>query len=281
MVYDCFMIYDELDMLEIRMNILSPVVDYFVITEATTTQMGNPKEMYYDKNRKRFEKFQSKIIYNPIDMGEIAFSDQWNREVFQKNHCIEGLSGAQDNDIIIFSDLDEIPNPDTVRKVINNFDSSKIYHLAQDMYYFFINYKSIDGRLLSSTGEFPGIEDKKWLGTKMCSYKTIKKTGFDALRHKEMINENAVRVSDGGWHFTYMGGTGAKVHDRIKKKLRAFSHAEFNKWKYYNRVSIWLSIIMGKDLLGRGTKFKKVKIDDSYPEWLRKHSNEYLHFILK
>lgn len=280
MVYDCFMVYDEMDMLEIRLNILAPVVDYFVITEATTTQIGSPKEMYYDKNRKRFVQFQDKIIYNVVDMAGMVFPDQWHREVFQKDHCIDGLKDAHDDDIIIFSDLDEIPNPDAVRKVVKEFDESKIYHFAQDMYYFFINYKSIDGKLLSSTGEFPGIKDKKWLGTKICSYKTIKRTGFDALRHKEMINENAVRIPDGGWHFTYMGGTGAKVHDRVKKKLSAFSHAEYNKWRYYNRLSIWLSIVMGKDLLGRDTKFKKVGIDENYPEWLRDNCPKYKHFIL-
>lgn len=280
MVYDCFMLYDELDLLEIRMNILSPVVDYFVITEATTTQMGDPKEMYYSNNRERFSEFESKIIYNPIDMGEMDFPDQWHREVFQKNHCIDGLSGAQEDDIIIFSDLDEIPNPNTVKKIIIDFDKNKVYHFAQDMFYFFMNYKNIDGALLSSTGEFPGVEYKKWLGTKICSFTTVKRIGFDALRHQNMINENAVRVSQGGWHFTYMGGTKSKVHDRIKKKLGAFSHREYNKWRYYNRLSIWVSILRGRDLLGRGAKFKKVKIDDSYPEWIRKNYHRYRHLVL-
>lgn len=280
MIYDCFMIYDELDMLEIRMNILAPVVDFFVITEATTTQMGDPKKMYFAENKGRFREFQDKIIYNPVDMGKLVFADQWHRETYQKNSCIEGLLDAQDDDIIIFSDLDEIPNPEAVKMVICEFDNSRIYHFAQDMYYFFINYKSIDGKLLSSSGEFPDIEDKKWLGTKLCAFKTVKMYGFDTLRQKNMINADAVRVSNGGWHFTYMGGTGAKVHDRIKKKLGAFSHSEYNKWRYYNRLSIWLSVVRGKDLLRRDTSFKKVNIDESYPEWLRNNCGKYPHFIL-
>lgn len=71
MIYDCFMFFDELDLLEIRMNILDPVVDFFVVTEATTTQMGQPKKMYFAENMSRFEKFKDKIIYNPVDMGNI------------------------------------------------------------------------------------------------------------------------------------------------------------------------------------------------------------------
>lgn len=280
MIYDCFMIYDELDLLEIRMNILDPVVDYFVITEATTTQMGSPKHMYFKENQERFIKFRDKIIYNPVDMGKLVFPDQWHREVFQKDHCMDGLSSAQDDDIIIFSDLDEIPNPVSAQKVIDEFEHDKIYHFAQDIYYFFINYKNIDGKLLSSSGEFPDIVDRKWLGTKMCSFKMIKEIGFDALRHNNMINENAIRVAEGGWHFTYMGGTGAKVHERIRKKLSAFSHSEYNKWRYYNRFAIWLSVARGKDLLKRDAKFKKVKIDETYPQWLRDNYDKYPHFIL-
>ena len=80
------MFFDELDLLEIRMNILDPVVDFFVVTEATTTQTGQPKKMYFAENMSRFEKFKDKIIYNPVDMGNIFFENQWSREVYQKNH---------------------------------------------------------------------------------------------------------------------------------------------------------------------------------------------------
>lgn len=71
MIYDCFMFFDELDLLEIRMNILDPVVDFFVVTESTTTLMAQPKKMYFAENMSRFEKFKDKIIYNPVDMGNI------------------------------------------------------------------------------------------------------------------------------------------------------------------------------------------------------------------
>lgn len=283
MVYDCFMFFDELDLLEIRMNILNSVVDYFVITEATTTLMGNPKKMYFADNMERFTEFKDKIIYNPLDLNNMKFTNQWQREMYQKNYCINGVKGAKEDDVVIFSDIDEIPNPVKIIEIKENFETDKIYHFAQNLYYFFMNYKSVDGKLLSSSGEFEGIDDKerKWLGTKICSYASAKKYGMDALRHPELINENAIRVADGGWHFSYMGGSHKSATKRIKDKLAAFSHAEdYNKWKFNNSIIIYLSIFLGRDLLRRNAKFQKVKIDKSYPEWLVENYKNYRHLIL-
>ncbi len=280
MIYDTFMFFDELDMLEIRMNILDSVTDYFVITEADTTLVGTPKRMIFKDNEERYSKFRKKIIYHPIHTAGMVFEDQWNREAYQKNACIHGLQGCKDEDIIIFSDLDEIPNPDKVVEITKNFNTEIIYHFAQEMFYFYLNYKNIDGSLLAACGEFPGIKQKKWLGSKACSYRVIRETGCDNIRHKEAIQKNSVRVMEGGWHFTYMGGSKRKVQDRVKAKLAAFSHSEYNKWIYYNKASIWLSILTGRDLLGRGAKFKKVPIDKSYPQWLIDHYRDYPHLVL-
>lgn len=283
MVFDCFMFFDELDLLEIRLNILNPVVDFFVITEATKTLMGNSKKMYFADNIDRFSKFRDKIIYNPLDMKNMEFANQWQREVYQKNYCINGIKCAKEDDIVIFSDIDEIPNPLKVLEIKESFDKDKIYHLAQNLYYFFMNYKSVDGKLLSSSGEFEGIvdEERKWLGTKICSYDTAKKYGMDALRHPELVNDNAIRVTDGGWHFSYMGGLRKSAIKRIKDKLAAFSHAEdYNNWKFNNPIIISFSILLGRDLFRRNAKFKKVKIDESYPEWLLENYKNYRHFIL-
>ncbi len=280
MIYDTFMFFDELDMLEIRMHILDLAVDYFVINEADTTLVGTPKNMIFKENEERFQRFKKKIIYHPIHNAGLEFEDQWHREIYQKNSCIDALKGCSGHDIVIFSDLDEIPNPEKILEYVPNFDPEIIYHFAQDMYYFFINYKNTDGSLLAACGEFPGVKDKKWLGSKMCSYSMLQKTGCDQIRHKEAIQKNSVRISDGGWHFTYMGGAKSKVQDRVRAKLAAFSHTEYNKWIYYNKVSIWLSIHAGRDLLGRGAKFKKVPLDESYPGWLTDHYKDYPHLVL-
>ena len=100
------------------------------------------------------------------------------------------------------------------------------------------------------------------------------------LRHPEMLDHKSVRISNGGWHFSYMGGSNKKATKRIKDKLAAFSHEEYNKWRFYNPISVYTSIFLGKDLLGRKSKFRKVKFDDTYPRWLIENRFKYPHFIL-
>ncbi len=280
MLYDCFMLLDELDLLEIRLHILDPLVDKFVITEATTTQMGAPKPLVYDRYRDRFSKFHNKIIYNVCD-DHSSFKNQWERERFQRNYIINGIKEANDADVAIFSDLDEIPNPLQISDVLSHFEDKTIYHFAQRMFNFYFNYENIKNKLLSSSGDFINIEDKKWIGTRICSVGMARQHTVNFLREKECLQDiPAARVSDGGWHFSYMGGNNEEVHERVKRKLQSFSHEEFNHFRYYNPLHIKWKTMTGKDFLGRDAKFKKVAIDESYPEWLRLHYKGYPHFVL-
>ena len=86
------------------------------------------------------------------------------------------MEGAKDDDIVIFSDVDEIPNPEAVKKVLADFDGSKIYALAQRNFYCYLNMEETSGSLLSITGEFEGFtgKDRRWLGTKICNYGMLK-----------------------------------------------------------------------------------------------------------
>lgn len=121
----------------------------------------------------------------------------------------KGLADAGENDMILLSDVDEIPNPRVLQELKQNFDPDKVYHLAQRMFYCFINMEEVSGNLLSITGEFPGVERRMWLGTKIFAKRSIPKDGIIQLREAKVTAPNAVRVADGGWHFGYMG-TGMK-----------------------------------------------------------------------
>ena len=112
-IYDCFSYWDEDLLLELRLNILEKFVDYFVIIEGNKTWQNNFKKLQF--NLEKFKKFKHKIIYVPVeDMPE--GKNPWVRENFQRN-CIErGLSRSSEDDLIIISDLDEIPNPDAINK---------------------------------------------------------------------------------------------------------------------------------------------------------------------
>ena len=170
--------------------------------------------------------------------------------------------------------MDEIPNPDVLMQVIEHFDATKIYHLAQRMFYCFLDMEEISGNLLSITGEFPGVEKKQWLGTKICSFGNLPKEGIVYLREVSPTDERSVRVADGGWHFGYMGGDGERdVVKRIGIKVQAAAHQEYNSKRYLNEAVDRL--LCGEDIFDRNAKFVRVKIDESYPVYLREHQKDY------
>lgn len=279
MVYDCFQFFNELDMLKIRLNVMSPVVDKFVISEATETFSGLKKPLYYEENKEMFAEFADKIIHVVVDDTPEGYTH--DRDTFQKNAVTRGLKDCTDDDIIIFSDLDEIPNPDKVREILDNFQQDKIYHFAQRLFYCYLNMEEVSGKLLSYAGEFEGVDRKKWIGTKMISYKLMKELNLQCgeLRFPER-KEIGIRVDDGGWHFGYMGGHGEKdVRKRVSQKVVSAAHYEYNSKHVLSNVEN--QIKDGKDIFGRDAEFIKVEIDDSYPEYIRTHQDELDYLILK
>ena len=278
MIYDCIPFFNELDILKLRMQILSPYVDKFVLEESTVTFSGEPKEMIFAKNRDMFREFEDKILYVAVDNSPMSGVTTHERDKFQKNQLIRAMSEAKPDDIVIFSDVDEIPNPKVLQKIVQNFDQEKIYHLAQRMFYCFLNMEEVSGNLLSITGEFQGVDRKQWLGTKICCFKNLPKEGIVFLREVSPKDPRSVRVPDGGWHFGYMGGDGERdVAKRIGIKVQAAAHQEYNKSRYLNEAVDRL--LCGEDIFDRNAKFIRVPIDDSYPEYLREHQEEYAFLI--
>lgn len=287
MVYDCFQFFNELDILKLRLHIMAPVVDRFVISEATETFSGNPKPLYYEENKEMFAEFADKIIHVVVDDTPPGYTH--DRDTFQKNAVGRGLKGCTDEDIIIFSDLDEIPNPEKIKEILQNFDRTKIYHFAQRLFYCYLNMEEVSGSLLSYAGEFPEAEctrdgitgRKKWIGSKMCSYSLLKeqKLQLGELRFPER-KACGIRVEDGGWHFGYMGGHGEKdVKKRVAEKVRSAAHQEYNKAEVLSDVAD--RIKDGKDIFGRNASFVQVEIDETFPEYLRENQEEYSFLILK
>ena len=90
------------------------------------------------------------------------------RDHHQKCAVARGLKGCRPDDIVIFSDVDEIPNPETLKKLLPEVEDGKIYMLAQRLFYCYLDMEEVSGRLLSVTGEFEGVEKPMWLGTKVC-----------------------------------------------------------------------------------------------------------------
>lgn len=278
MVYDCIPFFNELDILKLRLNILNSIVDRFIIEEATVTFSGEPKELCFEKNKGMFQEFLPKIEYIVVDNSPKDVTTHV-RDNFQKNALEQGLKNAAPEDVIILSDVDEIPNPAALKRVIAEFDPDKIYHFAQRMFYCFINMEEVSGNLLSITGEFPGVERRMWLGTKVFGKTSIPENGIIKLREASVTASNAVRIADGGWHFGYMGSRQeTDVSKRIGTKVVAAAHQEYNTRDILAEARDRL--ILGQDMFGREARFERVEVDDSYPEYLLEHIEEYRYLIM-
>jgi beta-1,4-mannosyl-glycoprotein beta-1,4-N-acetylglucosaminyltransferase len=279
-VYDCFQFFNELDILKIRLNVLNSVVDRFVISESDETFSGLKKPLYYEENKEMFAEFADKIIHVVVD--DTPKGGTHERDTFQKNAVTRGLKDCTDDDIIIFSDLDEIPNPDKITEIINNgFREDKIYHFAQRLFYCYLNMEEVSGNLLSYAGEFEGVEHKKWIGTKMLSYKLLREQNLllGELRFHER-KEIGIRVEDGGWHFGYMGGHGEKdIRKRVQEKVVSAAHQEYNSRHVLSSVTD--QIKDGKDIFGRNASFVRCEIDETYPEYIRTHQKELSFLIMQ
>ncbi len=277
MIYDCFPFFNEIDILYLRMNIMDPFVDRFVIEEADVTFSGEKKPMVFAENREKFAKWEDKIIYIPVTDCPKGLETH-DMDHYQKAHLLEGLKDCAPDDIVIFSDVDEIPNPAILKDLFAKMESGIVYHLAQRMFYCFLNMEEVSGSLLSNSGEFEGVSERKWLGTKAFLYETLQGRGFWDLRDKEAL-VGGVRVPNGGWHFGYMGGEHeTDLAKRVGVKVQAAAHQEYNEKEVL--VQIADRIRTGQDIFGRKAQFVRVEIDESFPEYLREHIREYDYLLM-
>ena len=258
-IIDCFMYFDEDLVLDLRLNILDAVVDKFVIVESKTDHSGNSKQLNFDI--KKFEKFSKKIEYLVVDNLPIRrrfFSNSWRnrpswlRENFQRNYLYEGYKNNDENDLIMISDIDEIPDP----KNISNFN-------PKEKYACFVQ-KNFQQKL-----NLLNVTNPNWYGTKICVKKYLKSPQW--LRDIK-VKKNFWKIYkpdppqliyNGGWHFSFL-----KNSKNISKKIKSYAHQEYNKGEFYDIKSIDDKISNGKDILGREFNYKKIEIDNSYPDFI-------------
>lgn len=270
MVYDCFIFFNELDLLEIRLNELDGVVDKFVIVEADRTFQNQPKPFIFEQNSERFAKYLDKIIHvkltkYPLFIPVINPFSPWKLEFYQRNSILKGLKGCNPNDIVLISDIDEIPRASVLKEYLDK-GVDRIYGLKMDMFMYFFNHKLIYDKESRMTKE----ESKNgiWFGTAMMPYRLLKqtpvrirKTLMRTLRRKQVYDI----IPNAGWHFTFMGG-----FNKIKQKLEAFSHTEYNLDTIKDEEFIANCLKNGKDILGRNMEFEVMPSIESLPEYLKR-----------
>ena len=228
-IFDCFMFYDEELLLDIRMNILDKFVDYFVIVESKFFHNGKERELKFDINK--YSKFKKKIIYiiqdkqpqgikliEPSDdEGTKSFKMIYNahlREHYQRNFIENGLNNSEEDDIILISDVDEIPNLENVN--IRNI-KNKLILFEQDIFYYKLNRY---------------LPNFKWYGTKACKkrylkspqwLREIKNKDYSFIRIDTFFSKlkyiDKYYVRNGGWHFSNL-----KNSKDIETKLKSYLH---------------------------------------------------------
>ena len=228
-IFDCFMFYDEDLLLDLRLNILDQHVDFFVIVESKYFHNGKERQLKFDI--KKYEKFENKIIYivhenEPSGIHKVNKEDDEGiksyklitnahlRENDQRNHISQGLNNATDNDLILISDVDEIPNFESINlEKIKN----QLIFFEQSLFYYKLNRY---------------LPNFIWYGTKGCKKKylkspqwlrNIKSKKFLFWRLDTLLSDtkymNKYFINDGGWHFSNL-----KNAEDIELKLKSYLH---------------------------------------------------------
>ncbi|MEN9343683.1 MAG: hypothetical protein RLZZ453_470 [Chlamydiota bacterium] len=203
-VYDGFCFFNEFEVLRIRLEELWDVVDYFVLVESIETQKGEKKPLYFCENAHLFEKYARKIIPIAIEETHPEFTDSWERENYQRNQILRGLVGCQPDDLIIISDLDEIPRKTCFPSVMK--------YLSQDEWGVKELYCPPKAISLQQTLCFHQLNRipypdnpwrDRWIGTVFTTYKNLIKHPPQYFRN---FRGHFPSLPNAGWHFTWMGG---------------------------------------------------------------------------
>lgn len=273
LVYDCFPFFNELELLEIRLNELDSVVDKFVLVEATRNFQKKEKPLIFEQNKKKFEKFLPKIEHIVVDKYPNFFTHfrvpkTWDYENHQRDQVKLGLRSCQPEDVIILSDIDEIPKPEAILKYK---DEKGIKVFQHKMYWYFLDNFIVD---YDEPVKLAVEGYKPWHGAVMCHYQDF--SSFKKLRGiKNREDLGLTFIPDGGWHYSWLGGV-----DKIITKMEAYAHKEHNKDEYKDPKRIVELLKNGGDLFGRNVKTQLVDPFSEAPKYLQLNAAKFKHLTL-
>lgn len=289
MIIDSFLFFQELDLLEIRLEYLYPFVDKFVIVEAGQTFRGSSKNYNFEKNIKRYHKYLDKIIYHKIEdihfdyEGLIKFLKKSKLESHKKilrflekhNHynkkdlshvldtyhreCIHIVLEKSCNykDIVIISDLDEIPGYKVFKSINERQITDLMVFIQHEFQYFLNNYSN-----------------SNWYGSIIGPYSILNKNSLNELR----VNSNILPViSKSGYHFTSIGNKKAIIN-----KIESWAHQEYNHKIIKN--NIMENIRNGKDIFYRfkirNNQYIDINKNKIFDNYITKILSKYDHLFI-
>ena len=245
-IYDCFQYFNEDHIVDLRLNILDQYVDFFVISESTKNHQGEPKRLNFKINN--FSKFKKKIIYLEADPENnlIIKNHRYGHsliEQHQRNFLINGLDKASDEDLILISDSDEIPD--------------------------LIKLNLINPR------------ENNWIGSRGCKKKDLidphklRQTKFKNYPFWRIDKKNFQIINMGGWHFSYLLDL-----EKISEKIKSFSHSEDNI-KENTEIDSLQKKLNSLIHPTKNYRLEKVKIDESYPDYILNNLSSFDGWITK
>jgi len=263
--FDCITFFDENLLVNARFEILKDVVDYFVICESKYDYRGFKKNVNFRLINK---KLSNRVRHLVITDKFPDTKNLWKSEKYQREMIFNGIKDANPDDIIMYSDSDEIPNPEALKK----FKLNKKYGIfMMNMYVYKLN--------LFNQYESP------WEGTRICKKRHLK--SFSFLRKKILaknLKKNFFRkfllehdielIKNGGWHFNNL-----YKPEIISKKLKSFPHSEYSHKKFSSKNIIKKKIKMHMDLFNRGHIYEVVKVDDRFPRFILNNLKLFQNYI--
>ena len=264
-IFDCITFYQENFITNIRFEILNDCIDYFIICESKFNHIGEKKNLNF---RLLNEKFKKKLIYLILESPFPKSNNPWKNQAIQREYILKNLDLANSDDYILFSDPDEIPNPETLKNLYLN---KKYGIFLQKSYCYKFN--------LYNKFETP------WEGTRVCKKKDLKSIDYmrQKIKSKNLKapfwkfykNKNLEIINDGGWHFNSL-----LTPKEISSKLRSFAHQEFSSPEYSNEEIIKENISNHRDLFKRNFNYEKVELDKTFPKFILENKDLFKEWIV-
>lgn len=296
-VYDCFTYFNEDLVLDLRFHTLNEFVDKFVVVEATRDHAGKKKKLNF--NLSNFKKFSNKVIYIIVDdipekvdsYKKKNYHENFVRENFQRNCISRGITKASEQDLIMISDVDEIPN---LKNLTTYNSKNKLAFFRQKFFRYKFNISIPCSPLQKILFKSDFIE---WLGTGICLKKNLlspqwlRDKRLEASKILFLESRNIFKrlkrfirykfllpqiINNGGWHFSSVLSP-----EDMRLKLESFCHGEFNKEEYKSLEIIRTKLSNNIDIFDSRTVLKIIEVDNvNFPNYILKNRAKFAKFIV-
>lgn len=254
-IYDCFMFFNEIDLLRIRISELAPVVDVFVIVESNVDHRGKPRETIFESVRTSLDGIDAEIRYIVAEPPS-DITHAWSREHFQRNVLADGLRDVQPQDLVIISDVDEIPRRETISS-LPQIEIGDIVSLEMRLHYYGLNWYD---------------HYTPWRAARIVSGATLEFLAPTEIR----LAVPSLFLPNAGWHFSYFYPKNDAV-EKLTIKAKSFAHSEFDNPRFLNRKYLELCMKGGLGWCAMprfSRKFHYREIDMDYPHEIQADASQ-------